>query len=423
MILKTNIMKSTLLVLSMSLLIGFVSCIHREFDEPPIKEIPEGNIMTVEELRQVYNDSAMMLGQAYYKFEKELSVFATVTMDDKSGNIYKSAYIQDQTGAINLRLSTSGGIYEGDSVRLYLKGTVISSYQGMLQLDSVDVDKNIIKQATQKNLEPELVTIGQIKAGAYQGKLIKLEDVQFVDSDLGNTYANPITLQTINRYIENCQEEQLIVRTSGYANFAGDTLPNGRGSLIAIVGQFGNDWQLYIRGTEEVDFNKGRCGEFDEIFSEDFSGLVNNEEFSLTGWKNINQTGDVMWKGFVSPTLSAATITGDGNANITWLITPKITIGTDSKISFDSRAANIVGAELEILISTDYNGGNAPQDAMWTSLPATIATSSSGFSNWIPSGSLSLSSYSGDVYFAFKYTTANSQTGQYFIDNLNVFND
>jgi hypothetical protein len=399
------------------------SCIHDNFDEPPIKEIPEGKILNIAELRQMYVDSALLLGEASYKFEDDYSVFANVTMDDKTGNIYKAAFIQDYSGAINLRLQSSGGLYEGDSVRLYLKGTVLSAYNEMIQLDSVFVDKNIIKQATNKHVEPEVVSIGQIKTGNYQAKIVKLEDVQFIESDLGKSFSDPVTLQTMNRYIENCEGEQLIVRTSGYANFAGQTVPNGKGSLVAIISQFGNDWQLFIRDTDELVMEGNRCGDYNDLFSENFDDVENGQVFNLSGWKNINQIGEVLWKGVVTETLSAASINSDNNENVVWLITPQINVPSNAKLKFDTRAGNTVGSVLEVYISSDYDGGNSPQNFSWTKLDANIANSTSGFSSYVNSGNISLSEYTGNSYIAFKFVTQQGDTGQFFLDNFMIFED
>lgn len=422
--LKNEMMKTIAFVSIGVLLMCLSSCIQKDFDEPPIKEIPEGKILTMEDLRQIYVDSVRNPGVEFYKFVDDYSLFANVTMDEKSGNIYRSSFIQDHTGAINLRLMSPGGLYLGDSVRVYLKGTNISAYREMLQLDSVDVEKNIIKQATHKFVEPETVTIGQIKAGNYQAKLVKLEDVQFVESDLGKTYADPIGLSAQSRYIENCQGEEIIVRTSGYASFAGENVPEGKGSLIAVVSQYDATWQLYIREMDEVKMSGSRCGEVSEFFSENFDNVNHGEDFNISGWQNINQIGDIKWKGFVTQTVSAAQISGDGNENTTWLITPQINLTESVGMSFDTRAGNIAGANLVVMISSDYDGGSSPQDANWTELTANIAYSDSGFSDWIFSGNVNLSGYSGEeVHIAFKYTTQSGQNGAYYLDNLMIYND
>lgn len=399
------------------------SCIHDDFDEPPIKKIPEGKLLTIEELRQIYHDSVRNVGKEYYKFTDDYSVFANVSMDERSGNIYRSIYIQDHTDAITLRLTSPGGLYLGDSVRLYLKGTVIGSYREMIQLDSVNTEKNIIKQATNKFVEPEIVTIQQILNGGFQAKLIKLEDVQFAENELGKTYADNLNLFAMSRDLENCIGQKIIVRTSGYAYFAGEKLPEGRGSLVAIVSQYNDMWQLLLRSTDEVLLTKSRCGIHDEIFSENFDDVEHNQNLNLPGWKNIAQVGDVKWKGFVSTTFNAAYITGDADDNTTWLITPVINIQQNAGMSFKSRAGNIQGAELKVLISDDYDGGNDPQNATWNELNADIAHSSSGYSQWISTGNINLDQFTGNVNIAFRYNAGQGKTGVFFIDNFVVYYD
>jgi hypothetical protein len=69
-----------------------------------------------------------------------------ITTDERTGNFYRSHYIQDETGAINIRLDSGVSLAIGDSVRLSLKGTILSAYNNMLQVDSVIYGKNLITQ-------------------------------------------------------------------------------------------------------------------------------------------------------------------------------------------------------------------------------------------------------------------------------------
>jgi hypothetical protein len=237
-------------------------------------EMPVGEVITVDQLRNMYAAKAIT-------FDTDISVYATVTMDDKSGNIYRSAFIQDHTGAINLRLAAPGGIYKGDSIRINLKGTTLDSYQRMLQLDNVNVDKNIFKLDVMKDLSPKTLTISQIRTGNYQAQLVKLENVQFNIADTGKNFADNEGLQSLNRILEDCDGSQVIVRTSGYANFADANTPSGNGSLIAVVSQFQNDIQLYIRQIEEVQLNNDRCA----IPGDDYTLI------SIAGIRQSHQSG------------------------------------------------------------------------------------------------------------------------------------
>ncbi len=245
------------LLLALLALFGFTGCIDQDFDEPPFTTLPEGSILTIADLYQIYQDSGA------YSFQKEAYVFGTITGDEASGNLYKSLYIQDATGAINLHLLSSAGmVLAGDSVRIVLKGLYLSDYRGVMQLDSLNPDVNIVKVANNVPRQPEVVTIPELLSGNYTCKLIKLENVQFIASDTSGTYADGTNQVTVNRYLEDCADpsNKVIVRTSGYANFANDKIPNGNGTFIAIASRYNSDIQLYIRDLNDVNLTGERCG-------------------------------------------------------------------------------------------------------------------------------------------------------------------
>ncbi len=243
--------KKALLMLlpAVSLLPG--GCIHDDFAESLPDDIPVGNVITIAQLRELYQAGP-------HEFTSDYSVYATVTMDDKKGNIYRSAFVEDGTAAINLCLQAPGGIYQGDSVRIYLKGTTLGSYQQMLQLDNVNADRNIIKLATQKTVAASPMRISDITP-QHQGRLLKLAEVQFADAHTGLPFADAENLQPQNRRLEDCDGNSIIVRTSGYASFAGQPVPGGNGNLVAIVSQHMNQMQLYIRHLDEVELDGERC--------------------------------------------------------------------------------------------------------------------------------------------------------------------
>ena len=206
-----NRKKSALVVLSLLFLAG--SC-KKEYDVPPLTEIPETPTMTIAELRAWQAGTGGIIS-----IDEELSVYGTITMDETDGNIYKNVYLQDASGAVNVRLLNGGGLYEGDSVRIYLKGTILNKYNGVLQIDSVDVDQNVIKQETNVGLAPNLVTIDMITS-LMESQLIRLENVQFIKPQLGETFADGENLLSLDRILEDADGNTVKVRTSGYAAFA-----------------------------------------------------------------------------------------------------------------------------------------------------------------------------------------------------------
>ncbi|MBP7407842.1 MAG: choice-of-anchor J domain-containing protein [Flavobacteriales bacterium] len=403
------------------------SC-EKDLDTPPVRTLPTGEVLTVAELRGLYTGTAR-------RFGGDSSVYAVVTADEANGNLYKNIYIQDHTGAIVMRLINSGGLYQGDSIRIYLPGTILSSYAGMLQLDSVDVDNNVVKQATLVQKEPEVVTIAQITP-AMQGRLVRINDVEFPVSEVGQTYADAAGQQTINRTLTDCLSS-VIVRTSGYANFAGQTLPYGNGSFIGVVGQFNSDMQLFIRNVNEVQLFDvdARCAPLPTLCSpgtsvnQDFAGATANIDLNLTCWNNQPQVGSRYWRGYsVGGDLCAqATAFGSSNASdVAWMITPPTTYTPGMGLSFRTQRGFGVASHdpFGLFISTNYNIANLGS-ANWVAVPSTYATPSTADQVWVNSGTIDLSTvlpagYTGSFVVGFRYTGSdpNGNTTNFRVDDV-----
>ncbi|MEZ4806811.1 MAG: DUF5689 domain-containing protein [Flavobacteriales bacterium] len=415
-------------VSALALMVVAVAC-KKEFDSPPVRTLPVGEIMTVAQLR-----SLAVPGEVRH-FGGDSSVYAVVTADEENGNLYKNIYVQDHTGAIIMRLLNSGGLYQGDSIRIYLPGTILSYYRGMLQLDSVDVDNNVVKQATQVHKEPMDVTIAEITP-AIQGMLVRLHDVEFALSELGNTYADAVNQATVNRMLSDCQNE-VIVRNSGYANFAGQQLPTGNGSFVAVVGQFDDDMQLFIRDLNEVRLDSpDRCDPLPTLcdpvnsVQENFATVVSNVDITnLACWNNAPQVGTRRWRGYsVSGDLCAqATSFQSGSADITWLISPPVNYSPGMNLSFRTqRGFGVANHDpFALFISTDYNITNLAT-ANWTPVPCAYATPSTADQVWVASGSIDLASslpsgYTGSFVIGFRYSgNSSSQTTNFRVDDVQI---
>lgn len=403
-------MKKYFLPLALGILAVISSC-KKEYDTPPLKTIPTGNVITIDSLRGMFTGTPIHFTQDY-------SVYGVITADEVSGNLYKNVYMKDNTGAINLRLLVSGGVYIGDSIRLYLKNCVLSSYNGMLQLDSVNTDNNIIKQASGKVVVPETVTISQINS-SMQSHLIKIDSVQFVALDAGTTFANAVAQTSANKTIEDCAGNQVIIRTSGYANFAGSTTPTGKGSVIAVVGEFNGTMQLYLRSVNDAYMPAPRCGGAQlPYLTKDF----NDGSVTSGGWLNQQVSGTISWSLYNGNIGSISNYVAPNNiACETWLISPSIDLSaaTTPNLYFDN-AYKYTGAALQLMVSTNYTGSGDPNLATWTNL-TTGATWSAGNFVFANSGAVSLNAFKvNNVYVAFKYTGTSSNGSTWEVDNIVV---
>ena len=421
--------KSVIYTLIFALAMTMFSCVDDEFDTPPESTIAVGDTITIQEVKDLYNAD-----KNDYTFTNDQSIFAVVTMDDKSGNIYKTAYIQDQTGAIALHMDASGGLYQGDLIRIQLNGLKVGQYENLFQIDATDgngftMDNYITKLDTKVEVTPEdSVSIEDISSGMdyYQGRLVKLYNVQFIASDTNKTYAdgdNPVNGK--NRTLEDENGDPLIVRTSDYASFANNPVPNGSGSLVAIVSQFNEDSQLIIRSLEEVQMDNerfsGSGGEGTEIFYEAFPS-------DLGSFSQYSVTGSQVWE--YSATYECARISGyseSANTNEDWLISSPLDLSSYSSATLTFRHAagfpyGSMWNDLKAYVSSDYTGPGDPNSASWTEVNFAEASTDPDWWIWTNSGNIDLSLFAGEnnVYIGFVYNSNNTNAATWEIDNVKV---
>lgn len=170
-------------------------------------------------------------------------------------------------------------------------------------------------------------------------------------------------------------------------------------------------------------------------FSEDFSkGAIDNTILNLEGWRNIAEVGTVQWKTQIfssNPYAEFSAFQPDPlkrePVNIGWLISPSInmdvvegeTLLFQASQSFVSSAAN----SLEVFIATDYNGTNLPT-ANWQTIAAKLPTTSSPYFEFVKSGEIDLSSFTGNINIAFKVKGSGTNTaldGSYQVDAIRIY--
>ncbi len=426
-----------------------ISCKNENFDEPP-HETPDPNLPTI--TIQALRDS--FPGGVPHTISGDVTIKGIVVADDRSGNLYQQIVIDDGTAGITVLIDRSVLYTDFPVGRLiYIKcqGLVLGTYHNFLQLGGfVDVSQgqpavgnipdalvtaHIIKGPTGNDVTPLIQTVEiDDLDDSYQSRLVKLEDVEFTDADAGKPWADIVNQQSLSRFLTNCFGDEVEVRSSNFSNFANKKTPRGNGTIIGVYSVYNSDPQITIRDTTDVDMMGIRCDGSDPnaliLFEENFNGITasNNTVLSLSGWQNINEVGPNRFK--VAKFSSVVCVKADmfsisnGNPSTQWLITPAISLAgaTTKTLTFTSAAGFDNGnATFTALISTNYDGSStSPQSFTWTTLPATIATGpGSGFGSFVSSGAVDLSSYSGNVYIAFKYVgTAPATTFE--VDDVKV---
>ncbi|MBI3135615.1 MAG: choice-of-anchor J domain-containing protein [Bacteroidetes bacterium] len=400
-------MKKTIILFSASVLA--VTACEKEPDSPPIGSLLPAQIITIDSLRNWETTTGPV------SIQEDLSVYGIITMDESSGNIYKQLYVQDQTAAIQVRLTASCDFKVGDSVRIDLNGAYLSDYAGVIQLDSIDPAKDIIRQSSDNTVNPAVKTIDQITL-ADEAMLVKLENVQFQYGELSNTFADAANQSSENRIIEDCSGNTIIVRTSGYASFAGTDLPTGNGSIVCIVNQFNGELQLIVRSFNEVKLSGTRCP--GQLLLKDFD----DNSVTSGGWIVQQVIGVETWTtstagGAPEPYGVIDNYNGGNTQTESWLISPALDLSnsTAADMTFEN-ACNYTGDALQLLISTNYSGSGDPNGAAWTALTANW---SAGSWAWVNAGTIDLSAYlQSNVRIAFKYTGSNADGKTWEIDDI-----
>jgi hypothetical protein len=442
--------KLNYIVILFSILLS-AACSDNNENPPPVIEFIAGDFVQIQQVKDLYSAELAKVWTDRVPVEifENWSIKGIITASDKKdGNLYKEAYIQDGSGGVHLMFNSTSGLYIGDSVIVNLQGLFLSDYGNLIQVGStpyIDESGNyrllgiVMDQVTKKisinnPTTPEIVTIPQVKSTGWLGKLVTLNNVQFTDDAVGESYADYMLdpPASANRNLMDCDKNQIIVRSSGYASFASDIITDLNGSITGIVTVFNSDYQLIIRDYTEVQLTNDRCtpgipplGSPVETLSQDFESFANDEDIQIDGWQNIAQKGDRIWRNkiFSSNGYAQATAYGSNLARmVTWLITRPVTISVQKTLNFQTAKAYWAhtGTNLpfELLYSTDYNGRNLVS-ATWVPLSATIAGITDPDNTFINSGNVNLPVENGkSCAIAFKYTGSSTESTSYRVDNI-----
>ena len=374
----------------------FTAC-KKEYPTPPIQDLPIGRVYTISEILALEPGTV---------FNEDASVYGIITADEVSGNLYKAAFMQDRaTGAaIELYLNAVSGVRIGDSVRIYLKDVTYAMYNNLPQLSNFEADGHIIILANNKPIEPVKTTIDEITQGKYLAGLVRLENVKFTEQ---NTFADPTTYGNRTLIDPMNPSSNVIVRTSNYANFANDSLPQGVGNLTAIATVYNSTWQLIIRSARELEFDgyvPGGANDlpYCEFFASSFGSYTTYDVKGAQHWEIDYSTAKMT--GYENST---------NNENEDWLISAKFSLENVSSasmtVSYIARYFNNVNEDVTVWVSSDYTSGD-PNLSNWEQVPASWTEGN----NWndFATTTLDLSQFLGKkVCVAVKYLSNDTKAG------------
>ena len=421
------------------------SCVKDKFDAPDnggcIDEGLQRNI-TIRDLKSSYNGNTMLITE-------EFIIEGVVVSSDEEGNFYKQLIIQDETAGISVIIDRNDLYTDfpaGRKVYVKLDSMFMGDYNGSIQLGSgVDPESGdairipqalisdyIYKGPCNQEVEPLELSISELNPLEHQNMLVKLDYLRMGNNDAGKPYGNPDIESSTNREVLDCNGFEVTLRTSDFAEFATENTPTSLFTMTAVFNIFGSTKQLQIRTSRDVVETDETCpcdevsgtvsgtttfqldnilvedDQQNTLLSQDFQTGSDGAPLNLNGWKNLNESGSIDWEGdsYQSNIYGRASCYQSGEQEvISWLVSPSVSIsGVGEMLSFETKDAFDNGAVLEVLVSTDYDGGNTPWNASWEKIcPEISGGNSNGFApNWTV-GEANLSQYSGDIYIAFRY--------------------
>lgn len=390
-----------------------------------------------------------------------------VTSSDATGNFFKEFYMQDApqnpTAAIKVVLNQVDSYNQfniGREVYISLKGLYIGEVRtnddvitigGIANADDEveamtanQIPLHLFRSTTTETMVPLELSLSTITDN-HIGMLVSVNNVEFTPDLAGKSYVEATDDFDTRRTLQSCSGfnySYFSLETSSFANFKQETLPTGGGSITAIVSKTfnGSSLVLVLNDLNGVNLNGDRCtllnpADFSPLISEDFESSTNNANVNITGWTNFAEAGTRVWRVITtsdsgnsgSKIASMGAFNSGQPSNIAWLISPSINLDAQDFefLNFQTSNSFSDNSELEVLISTNWNGttGNI-SSATWSPLPAAIVSDSEYFQNWVDSGLVDLSGYSGTAYIAFKYiggdNAANTIDGNYEIDNFKI---
>ncbi|SMC32834.1 DUF5689 domain-containing protein [Moheibacter sediminis] len=216
-------------------------------------------------------------------FSEETIIEGYVISDDNPGNFFKTISIQDSPTNPTIGVQVEIDEYNlanyfpiGSKIKINLKNIYAGFDRGVYKVGETYVQgdqtrvgrmrssifKNHVKRSCGDlvTIEPVVFeTITEAKTSGKLNTLIKINNVQFTDEMLNLPFAAPNV--TEDKLLEDESGSTVILRNSGYSDFADQIVPEGSGSITVVMSKYNSTVQLYIRDENDVQFNNPRFGD------------------------------------------------------------------------------------------------------------------------------------------------------------------
>ena len=269
-----------LLLTPVSLLL--LSCMDNDWDIPGTdgseygnQAVTETNLVSIAQLKQKY--ATVIYNGSYVQFTEPTQIKGVVTGNDVQGNIYNQIAIEDGTGSMIICVAQGGmfgQLQVGREIIVELQDLYIGSYGQQPEIGTPYTNKNgrtyvsrmprslwqsHFKMLGMKSASPTEFDKTMLGNADYMkencGRLMTIRGVKFQGANGKKVFAadkDKDAANSVNRSLQGISSNQLVVRTSTYADFANKPMPQGEVDITGIFTRYNNTWQVLIREESDV---------------------------------------------------------------------------------------------------------------------------------------------------------------------------
>lgn len=256
-------------------------------------QLEEKNVISIQQLKDTYGALQKDQVNDTVRIAEGTQIRGIVTGNDIEGNLYNQITVDDGTAGIIICVAQGGmfgQVAVGQEILVDLGNLYYGTYRTQPQVGvayhNVEKDQNYPSRMNRNEWQERFKAIGKPDPAKVQpividnvddlknettayklaGRLVTVKNVEFDKADGATTYAPESegysTGFGVTRYFKNCtmQKQQVGVRTSCYADFAAEKLPQGKLNVTGILScykssltsSYGNTVQFALRQASDV---------------------------------------------------------------------------------------------------------------------------------------------------------------------------
>lgn len=270
-----NMKKVLILIGTVFLLVATKSCVTDNSFENPL------NCSENLESNTSYSDVKALYSDQLVQIQEDLIIEGYISSSDRAGNFFSVLHFQDRPNnptegfQIEVDLRESHLFFaEGTQIFIKLKGLYLDQSNGVFRiggtfsafgtttvgrLPALQIPEHIfLSCAPLSSIEPSVTTISNLNDDMVN-TLVQINDLQFVDEELGNSFAD--LREETERLLEDCSASELVLLNSGFSDFQPNLLPEGNGALVGVLLKDRTNFVLAVRDLEDINFTNERCAD------------------------------------------------------------------------------------------------------------------------------------------------------------------